>query len=48
MYPFPSLEFSHFFMKAYIWDWLLSIPEEIKMCRQRKFSLPVAVYFFSR
>jgi hypothetical protein len=35
-------------LSAFIWDWLMSIPKEIEMCRKRKVSLAVVVYFLSR
>jgi hypothetical protein len=33
--------------KAYTWDWLMSIPEEIAMCR-RRLHLAHLAYFLSR
>jgi hypothetical protein len=34
--------------KAFSWDWLMSIQEEAKMCRQRKFGVAIIAYFLSR
>ena len=34
--------------KAFCWDWMMSIPEEIKMCRKGKISAAIIAYFVSR
>ena len=36
------------FRQAFTWDWLMSIPEEIKMCRKRNFTFAIALYFLAR
>jgi hypothetical protein len=36
------------FAQAFIWDWLMSIPEEIAIVRKRRFRLPTVAYFMSR
>jgi hypothetical protein len=41
-------EICHHCGKAFIWDWLMSIPEEIAICRQRKFGPAIVAYFLSR
>jgi len=35
-------------LSAFIWDWLMSIPEEIAIVRKRGFRLPIVAYFMSR
>lgn len=34
--------------QAWFWDVFMSIPEEIRMYRKRKFRMPDAVYFMAR
>jgi hypothetical protein len=34
--------------KIYGWDWIVSIPDEVRMCRQRKLSIALIPYFLSR
>jgi hypothetical protein len=42
------LYWAHFNLKAFSWDWIMSLPEEIKMCRQREFTPAIIAYFLSR
>ena len=44
----PAQLFFSFSPKMYLWDWIMSIPEEIRMCRQRNFAPAMVVYFLSR
>jgi hypothetical protein len=34
--------------KAFLWDWIMSASDEMRMVRARKFNIPVFVYFVSR
>jgi hypothetical protein len=38
----------HRLAKAFVWDWLMSIPEEYEVCRKRQLSPVVVAYFVSR
>ncbi|KAH7905460.1 hypothetical protein BJ138DRAFT_1105961 [Hygrophoropsis aurantiaca] len=33
---------------AFIWDWLIALPEEYRMIRMSKFRLPIIMYYVSR
>ncbi|KAH7910121.1 hypothetical protein BJ138DRAFT_142830 [Hygrophoropsis aurantiaca] len=33
---------------AFIWDWLIALPEEYRMIRMSKFRLPIITYYISR
>jgi hypothetical protein len=35
-------------LKAYTWDWIISISEEVELCSRGKIGPPTAVYFLSR
>jgi hypothetical protein len=39
--PFPPLQ-------AFMWDWLMSMPDEYETFRRSRFSMPVVAYFLSR
>lgn len=49
MLDISTLSYTHSeIVQVWIWDILVSIPDEYRMCKQHKVGFPTMVYFLSR